>query len=259
MEAAAAVAAAAQVEAAAGARVDSGGGSAGGSGGGSGTCTADADYGTVTPTSQEANTDGSGDYQYSGTLNTDIDYVDLELYAGEGAFSGNPTTGTYTIAGDDAQYSTCGLCLLILTDATDTDPTTGDFTDTYLATSGTVKITKLTSTKLQGTITNAVFTHVTIDSTSYVSTPVGDGCGSAIDSMTFSSTISEDSRARVEPRAQVEAGPPAPARLQARGPDAEPRAARADAAPPPPENLECSVASGAAQLSGQRCLSAFSR
>jgi hypothetical protein len=67
---------------------------------------------------------------------------------------------------------------------------TGDIVDAYMATGGTLTITSLTPT-ITGKVSNATFTHVTIDEKSAESTPVGD-CDSAVTGdYTFSQTATE--------------------------------------------------------------------
>jgi hypothetical protein len=46
--------------------------------------------------------------------NTPGDYVYIDLYEMFGAFDGGPiATGTFTLTGDDAAYSTCGACVML--------------------------------------------------------------------------------------------------------------------------------------------------
>ena len=185
----------------------SGGGAGGGSGGSDagptqppgqtladgGTCTASATYagiitdGGAPPTATYTGPDDAGDpaeYEYDAQLNNDpeFDYLDIELYAGSGVFANGIDAGTYTLSGADLQYSSCGLCVLVMTD---TDPNSGQPTDTYLATGGTV----------------------TIDQNSFTSTPVGDGCDSSIAAASFSATVTTPSSrtppAHVGPRTSI--------------------------------------------------------
>jgi hypothetical protein len=196
-----------------------GGGTAGGSGGGSGggaadggedagqapgqvlpdggTCTAEASYGIVdagpTQTAVYYEPDDAGDqaaYDFQEQLNNnpEFDYVDLSLYSGYGVFTNGIDAGTYTISGQELQYSTCGLCLVVFTD-TDIN---GNPTDSYLATGGTVTLTSLQPT-FAGSITNATFEHVNIDQNNN-STPVGDGCYSAITTLDFSTSVTDMSQ-----------------------------------------------------------------
>lgn len=160
------------------------------------TCTAASTYGTTvtdqtavfTPTPADAGADAGPEdfYVYDGSLNTDIDFIDLELYDGYGVFSGGIAPGTYNLSGAELQYADCGLCALILTDGSAPDSTT----DAYMATGGSITITTVTPT-LAGTLTNVTFTHVSIDSNSGQSSPVADGCKSSIPSLAFSATVTQ--------------------------------------------------------------------
>ncbi len=144
--------------------------------------------------SAEASTDAGADdggliggsqdvYQYTGTLNSDPDNLDIEMYAGFGVFSSGIHTGTFKLSGAELDYATCGLCVLVQTDSSGGSPT-----DTYMATGGSVTITSLQPT-LAGTLDNVTFTHVNIDPNTFESTSAGDGCNSSIASLAISAPV----------------------------------------------------------------------
>lgn len=179
-----------------------------GSGSGSGSaapCTAAATYGSDFGSAADQFADwsnGSGSAtaapgvseDWGAALNNDVDLIQLELYRNSGALT-NIAPGTYQIQGDDANYKTCGVCVRILTDATQQN-----YADDYLATSGTVMISSVggsgsgsgsdrTYGTLSGSFTNLHFDHVTIAaSPDFTSTVVGD-CSSTLASGTFSAAI----------------------------------------------------------------------
>lgn len=135
-----------------------------------GDCAVDADLGAL------ALNDGAmiiGDdwYTFYQAINDDLlpDFFQIEVYGGTSQFPGLPEPGTYDLSGDNAQYSTCGVCVLLLADS-DGD---GIPSETYLATSGTVTLTQ-TGPGLVGVYTDLVFEQVEIDSETYISTPVGE-------------------------------------------------------------------------------------
>ncbi len=110
------------------------------------------------------------------------DIFQLELYKGYTHFAGSIQPGTFTIMGDDLQYSTCGLCARIFTDF---DQATGTPSEQqYLATGGTVTITSITP-NLTGSISDVTFVETSIDPTTYVSEPVASGCATMIVSASF--------------------------------------------------------------------------
>lgn len=120
------------------------------------------------------------------------DILIVEFYTGFAPFgtSGAPTAvvpGTYQISGDQLNYATCGVCVRIGTNAD-----TQGYEDDYLATGGTVTVTTADS-RVGGTlafsVSNLTFEHVTIDENTFQSTPVGDGCNSAIGDATHTSTL----------------------------------------------------------------------
>ncbi len=158
------------------------------------TCNASSTYsGTLTnemagytPTPADAGADaGPQDfYQLEGALNADPDLFDVEIYDGYGVFTNGITAGTYTLSGDELNYATCGLCVLIQANATQSSA------DPYMATGGTITITSISPTgTLAGSGSSLTFTHVTIDQNSSQSTPVGDGCNSSIATVSFSSMV----------------------------------------------------------------------
>ncbi len=167
------------------------------------TCEADPSY-SGEPMMEQAGSDVNAtsmtvDFEnYFGALNADTapDLLDIELYAMTGVFTAAITPGTYTLSGDELNYATCGLCVLIYANAT-FDSSTGDLTGAdqyYLATGGSVTITSVADNTagtgtLTGTLNNITFDHVTIDSTTFTSTPVGDSCESMITSMPFTAPV----------------------------------------------------------------------
>ena len=103
----------------------------------------------------------------------------VELYDDYGLFAATGfRTGTFPLTGTEAQYSTCGLCVLV-----HEPDAQGVTTAKFLATGGTVTLASF-SGRLTGTVTNLTLQHVDI-AASFVSTPHPDGCTTAIDSITF--------------------------------------------------------------------------
>lgn len=144
-------------------------------------CTAAATYGDealLNPVAQQVN---AGLIVFEGELNADAlpDLFALQLYDGFGVFTDGIAPGTYEITGDEAQFATCGLCALLITD--------GGEADSYLATSGSVTITSI-SPNLTGTVTNLTYTHVDIDDND-TSTPSASGCQSDIAALSFDAVV----------------------------------------------------------------------
>lgn len=162
--------------------------------GGGGNCTvSSSDYGALGTKKGQAQlqTDMSGNQFIGWAAPIDAQgkptLLSLELYAGAGAFTGSKTikTGTFQIAGDEANYATCGVCVLLYTQF---DSQAMSIADSYMATGGTVKLTSVNGT-LTGTITDAKFEHVQIDPDTFESTPDPSMCKSAITSISFSDAI----------------------------------------------------------------------
>ena len=140
----------------------------------------------VADASDDGSTDAGGGpiggpndvYQYTGDLNSNPDNLDIEIYAGYGVFQNGVKLGKYTLAGNELDYATCGLCVLVF--AGGQDP--------YMATGGTVELTSVQGT-FSGTLTNVTFTHVSIDPNTFESTPLGDGCNTSIPSLSISAPV----------------------------------------------------------------------
>ncbi len=160
------------------------------------TCTANPSYteslsgetANYTPTPADAGADAGPEdfYIYQGAFNTDQDVLDIELYDGFGAFtSSGIVPGTYNLTGDDLDYATCGLCVLIIGDQTQSSG------DPYMATSGSITITSVSPTgTFAGTGTNLKFQHVSIAQDNTM-TPVNDGCKSSVASVSFSAAVTQ--------------------------------------------------------------------
>jgi hypothetical protein len=156
-------------------------------GGGPVTCTATESYGAATIGNQSAvyNMTPNPDLLAGfGTLNDDTtpDVFQVELYKGFGPFmTGEIVPGTYQLTGAELDYATCGVCVRILSDL---NTANGEYVDDYFQTGGTVTITSV-SPNLTLTVSNITLEHVTINPQTFESTPVGDGCESAITSGSF--------------------------------------------------------------------------
>lgn len=103
------------------------------------------------------------------------DVLGLELYGSEfdPSYDGE-ATGTFDLSmGGDANYSTCSRCLVIRE-----DPTSSGVAKTYFPVAGSINI-DATSDQLNGkikaTITDVTLVEVTIDSSTFESTPVAGG------------------------------------------------------------------------------------
>ena len=120
--------------------------------------------------------------QYLANLNADPDQVLIALYSDLGAFAGGLSTGTFPLVGDEVQFRTCGLCVLLFADVSSGVPA-----GYYMATGGTVRLDSVTGT-ISGSLENVTFAHVNI-ADDFTSTLVGDGCDSIITSATFSAPI----------------------------------------------------------------------
>jgi hypothetical protein len=115
------------------------------------------------------------------------DVVYVELWDGYGPFTGTAAQpGTFTIAGDDTDYDTCGVCVLMLADVANNTPT-----KLLLATSGTVTITSVgtaTGQTTEATVTNASFVEISQVNNDYQPV-VGSDCPSPISHVELRGTL----------------------------------------------------------------------
>ncbi len=158
-------------------------------------CGATATYGAVTPMDEIASRDldaNPTEIYYDAAMNTDPKFDDLsiQLFKGLGAYTtGELVPGVVALSGPEANYETCGACVLIYVDL---DPDNQFMDDgAYLATGGTLNLMTLTP-NIKGTLSNVSFEHVTIDANNnYHSTPVGD-CTATMTSMAFDFPVTTD-------------------------------------------------------------------
>jgi hypothetical protein len=148
-------------------------------------CNAPADFGNATVLGQGAydvrTAEGAtGRMEYYGELNTDTDDLYLILFPGAGVFAGGLEPGTYAIAGAELSWATCGLCAFVFTDW-DGD-SYGD--QDFFATGGSITFDTF-APNLTGTVSGLTFVEATIDSDTFDTVPVPDGCTTSITSASF--------------------------------------------------------------------------
>jgi hypothetical protein len=101
------------------------------------------------------------------------DVVFLKLNAGKGVFAAGLANGTFPLTGAELGNTTCGACVNIVADITNTGPT-----KFYFATGGSVTLTA--TSPPAGTFTNVTFQEVTSGGAM-----VPGGCDAKITSMSF--------------------------------------------------------------------------
>ncbi|HEU4726384.1 MAG TPA: hypothetical protein VFT22_00780 [Kofleriaceae bacterium] len=107
----------------------------------------------------------------------------VKLIAGQGAFAGGIKTGSFTIAGADAAFTTCGLCVSLIADIVSGQGPS----KFYFADAGTITLTSATPrsgstpSQIAGTAQNLHFIEVDAGGA-----PVAGGCSSTLGSIGFS-------------------------------------------------------------------------
>ena len=109
-----------------------------------------------------------------------------------GIFEAGYQTGTFPISGDEASFDTCAICGLMLTQyMPGANGGNATWADEYFATSGSATLNAMPTAVDEPVdfTTNFTTVHVDIDNAG-VTTPVGDGCQTVWEGMTFAGTAS---------------------------------------------------------------------
>jgi hypothetical protein len=116
------------------------------------------------------------------------DVLVVEMWDDFGVFTGTVAKpGTFQITGDETDYDTCGVCVLLLANNVNDTPA-----KMLLATSGTVTVTSVATAAGQTTqvsLTNASFVEISYDATNGYQTVATSTCPSPIDSVGLTGTI----------------------------------------------------------------------
>lgn len=152
-----------------------------------GSCDAAASY-TAAPTDAAATLGDDGSLDLTGNLDA-VTVLEITLYPGTGDFPGSAVApeSDRSLAGSDAQFATCGTCVLVYGGVSTSSgvPIAGA---TYLASGGTISVTSTTPT-FAGTLTDVTLARVHIDEQTNESVPVGDGCTTSVPSLAFSADV----------------------------------------------------------------------
>lgn len=101
-------------------------------------------------------------------------------------FPNDLTPGTFTLQGDELDYSVCGVCVMLVGDHTgDRKEEVGN---AYMATGGTVTIDSVIPT-FSATLSNLTFQHVFFTEPDMYHIPNESGCTTTVDSLSFSVDI----------------------------------------------------------------------
>ena len=179
-----------------------------------GTCTASADYGTVSLMATEqvggdamAGPDGGARtyYFFLGIMHNGMPTVallELDLWPGDGVFSGGLMTGTFPLTGSELNQLECGICAYILSDLTiDGSGRITDFGEAFFATGGSVTLTSVpsgtppdaavgmdgptTAGMIAGSASGLMFEQLNINTFD----PIPGGCTSGVGSINFSANV----------------------------------------------------------------------
>ncbi len=152
-----------------------------------GTCT----YTGFSPVAQEALDYSTSGFVYGGYSSTTepLYLVSIEFFTGYGSPPPLTGPGSYTLATTavEQNYSTCGTCVLVHQQCS----TGVGCTRSFFATGGTLQISSWgdVGTQFTGSLTGVTLVEVTIDSSTFVSTPVPGGQTWCLPSYAFDATI----------------------------------------------------------------------
>lgn len=122
-------------------------------------CLIKGNYGALGAITGTAGTSQGGDTTLTFVLTNDANGKDdlfFRLVSGKGVFAGGVAAGTYTIAGADASYPSCGLCTNVIADITSSGPA-----KFYFAATGSVTLDTVTA-PITGSASNLHFTEIEI-------------------------------------------------------------------------------------------------
>lgn len=147
-----------------------------------GVCAIDSPLGTFTETEGWTQFPSGSVATLRTNLPSGDDFLDLQLYARPGGpFASGLKTGTFQIQGDDLNYATCSVCVLLLGG----DKDAGGF-KTYLSMSGTVEITTyVKDSAIAARLIDVTFQQVDIDDATNQSVPSATGCTTSISDATI--------------------------------------------------------------------------
>ncbi|MDY0003224.1 MAG: hypothetical protein RBU30_18130, partial [Polyangia bacterium] len=148
----------------------------------------DCDHTGFTFTSELASTKSYGlAYQAYSSEAEPVDLLMVQIYT---EWNGPTTPGTYSL--DNINYADCGLCLLVYAGCTTTE-----CEKTFYADAGSVLISSIggLGSTFAATFQNVVFKEVTIDSGTWVSTPVPGGDTWCMNGYGFSQTVQDENAA----------------------------------------------------------------
>lgn len=161
-----------------------------------GVATMQGDLGTLAGTAQAAIQQGTTNQTVrwisapipATAMDARPDYVQVELWDGYGPFAqGVAQPGTYTIAGNNADYRTCGVCVVIFADV---DVMTDNATRLLVASSGSVVVRAAGSAAgqmLDVDVTAVSFVEADLETSAPVANP--PDCASPIAHVALASTI----------------------------------------------------------------------
>jgi hypothetical protein len=142
-------------------------------------CLVKGDYGALGSITGTAGNTNAGSTTITVTLDPGPpgkDDLFLKLVPGTGVFTGGVAPGTYTLAGVDTNFTTCGLCTNLIADITTSGPS-----KFYFADSGTVTFTSVIP-PIAGSAQNLHFAEIDINT----GAKIAGGCTATIASITFS-------------------------------------------------------------------------
>jgi len=111
-------------------------------------------------------------------------FLNLSLWDGYGGLSGGLQPGTIELTGDELSIADCGACVLVGSDATETEA--------LMASGGSVTISAVSTTvgsEFTATLSNVTFRQIGLDENTGMVTDVAGGCEASLAGAQISATI----------------------------------------------------------------------
>lgn len=165
-------------------------GNTGGNDPGATDTSADCNRAGFTADSQVSQFGESGNFQYQAVSGTSSPVQIFTIDSFIEGYGGPSAPGNFDLSG--VNYADCGLCLLILADCADTQG--AGCTKYFYADEGSVTIDQFGQAggTFSGTLHGVVFKEVSIDSSTYTSTPVSGGETWCMDGTSFFANIASN-------------------------------------------------------------------
>jgi hypothetical protein len=149
-------------------------------------CWAPASFSSTAFDSSPTYTVDQDGYEYTANHVADAPYAQMLSVAVWPLSASTRLTGTFDLAAEPFTYAECEHCVLVIAGKSSSQQ------KHYLAKEGTLSITALSATHVAGSLSGVKLIEVTINESTFATSPVQGGCSIEIPTLAFDYTRSED-------------------------------------------------------------------